>query len=375
MTARLPPGIDRLPSGLYRVRYRDANRIQHGSSFRTLEEAKRFQTTTNASVITGTYVDPNAARQSFHAFALEWAAAQDWKETTREGFPYVLARVERGLAKGATLGSVDQLAIKRVRVELGREYAAKTVTLSMTYVLGIMRAAYRSGRIPRDVTIGASSQRRRNRDAHDVTPEEVPTRAEVTAIWSAAPPAFRAAIALGVSGLRVGEVLGMTADRVDVEHGLVTVDRQMQRIGNEVVHTTPKGEKARTIRVPSSVALELRRHLREQEGDGILFRGGRGALMRRPYFYAQAWRPALVAAGLAPDAYVFHSLRHFCASSMLAEGVNLVAVAGHLGDTVETVQRVYAHWMREDRDVPAEALEQILRVERPSTALEGGGPR
>ena len=34
----------------------------------------------------------------------------------------------------------------------------------------------------------------------------------------------------------------------------------------------------------------------------------------------------------------------------------------YLGDTLETLQRVYAHWMRDDRDVPADALDRILRV-------------
>ena len=174
---------------------------------------------------------------------------------------------------------------------------------------------------------------------------------------------YRAAIALGASGLRVGEVLGLTVDRLDLEHRLVVVDRQLQRIGNKMAFTTPKGEKARTIKVPSAVALELRRHVREHPDDGLLFRGGRGAEMRRDYFYASAWKPALRAAGLAEDAFVFHSLRHFCASSMLAEGVNPMAVAGHLGDTLETLQRVYAHWMRDDRDVPADALERILLVD------------
>ena len=73
-----------------------------------------------------------------------------------------------------------------------------------------------------------------------------------------------------------------------------------------------------------------------------------------------AWKPALRAAGLAEDRYVFHSLRHFAASSMLAEGAPITAVAGHLGDTVETIQRVYAHWLREDHDIPAEVLERVL---------------
>lgn len=90
--------------------------------------------------------------------------------------------------------------------------------------------------------------------------------------------------------------------------------------------------------------------------------------MRRDQFYASAWRPALVGAGLTTTAdddtivypFTFHSLRHFCASTLLAEGASLTAVAGHLGDTVETVSRTYVHWLRDDRDVPAEVLDRVL---------------
>ncbi len=45
---------------------------------------------------------------------------------------------------------------------------------------------------------------------------------------------------------------------------------------------------------------------------------------------------------------------------MLAEGAPITAVAGHLGDTVETVSRTYAHWLRDDRDVPADVLDRLL---------------
>ena len=47
-------------------------------------------------------------------------------------------------------------------------------------------------------------------------------------------------------------------------------------------------------------------------------------------------------------------------STLLAEGTPLTAVAGHSGDTVETVSRVYVHWLRDDRDVPAEVLDRVL---------------
>ena len=139
------------------------------------------------------------------------------------------------------------------------------------------------------------------------------------------------------------------------------VDRQMQRIGNESRLTTPKAEKVRTITVPGLVAVELRRHLRDQVSEGILFRGLRGALMlRRDQFYSSGWRPALKAAGLATDRFVFHACRHWCASTLLAEGAPLTAVAGHLGDTVETVSRTYVHWLRDDRDIPAQVLDRML---------------
>jgi integrase len=66
------------------------------------------------------------------------------------------------------------------------------------------------------------------------------------------------------------------------------------------------------------------------------------------------------AGGLAEDRFVFHACRHWCASTLLAEGAPLTAVAGHLGDTVETVSRTYVHWLRDDREIPAQVLDRML---------------
>jgi hypothetical protein len=45
---------------------------------------------------------------------------------------------------------------------------------------------------------------------------------------------------------------------------------------------------------------------------------------------------------------------------MLAGGAPLTAVAGHLGDEVATVARTYAHWLRDDRHIPAEELDRLF---------------
>jgi integrase len=67
----------------------------------------------------------------------------------------------------------------------------------------------------------------------------------------------------------------------------------------------------------------------------------------------------LKAAGLE-GRFVFDGLRHFAASTPLAEGAPVTAVAGHLGDTAQTVSSTYAHWLRHDRDVPAAVLDRVL---------------
>ena len=95
-------------------------------------------------------------------------------------------------------------------------------------------------------------------------------------------------------------------------------------------------------------------------------------MMRRDQFYRSAWQPALEAAGLGARRFTFHALRHFCASTLLAEGAPLTAV-GHLGDTVETVSRVYVHWLRDDRDVPAEVLDRVLAPAGSEAAAGVGG--
>jgi hypothetical protein len=48
-------------------------------------------------------------------------------------------------------------------------------------------------------------------------------------------------------------------------------------------------------------------------------------MLRRDQFYASGWRPALKKAGLAEGRFVVHACRHWCASTLLAEGAPLTA--------------------------------------------------
>lgn len=378
--AKLPPGITPwTPHPItgrprYLVRWRTPQNEPRKKVFDKLDGnggAKPHLAAVTAAKNAGTYIDPALGRQLFGVFADEWAAAQDqWKASSADQWLVVRRRLDSII--GLPLASFDQLVVQRLRAELARKYAPATVRVTMTYVTAILRAAHAAGRIVRDPTVGVRQKKVRADERGDrVGPEQVPTRAEALGILTATASQWRAAHALGLAGLRIGEVLGMTVDRLDLGDRLVTVDRQLWRRRL----TTPKNETVRTIKVPGLVAVELRRHLRERgdlppvavlDDDGeavlvdLLFRGpSNGEALGANRFYEAAWYPALEAAG-TPRRFVFHSLRHHCASTLLAEGAPITAVAGYLGDKVETVARTYAHWLRDDRDVPVEILDRVL---------------
>lgn len=359
--SRANSSINRLPSGSWQVRWRDTNGRQRSQSFRVKGDALAFAEQTRSEVRRGTWVDPQLGRERFVDFARRWAEGQDWKQTTRDSFGPHLNRLTAQLGDAA-VGDIDRLVLQQVRQRLIAKYAHSTASITWHYGATIMRAAFQAGIVPRDPTVGLKPPRRRAGDPDDtVGPDDVPTRSEALALLNAAPPAYRATIALGIAGLRVSEMLAVTADRFDPATGELLIDRQLQRMGGVLQFTSPKREKVRRIVLPGLTRIELRRHLRDHQGAGLLFRGRRGAeMLRRDQFYASVWRPTLVAAGMEPDRFVFHSLRHFAASSLLADGAPITAVAGHLGDTVETVSKVYAHWLRDDREVPALVLDRLL---------------
>lgn len=378
--AKLPPGITEWTPHLatgkprYLVRWRTPQNEPRKKVFNRLVDARAHLSAVTAAKNAGTYIDPGLGRQLFGAFADEWAAAQDqWKSSSWDQWLVVRRRLDSII--NMPLASFDQLVVRRLRADLAKRYAAATVKVTMTYVTAILRAAHAAGRIPRDPTVGVRQKKKRADERGErVGPEQVPTRAEALSILGVTASQWRAAHALGLAGLRIGEVLGLTTDRLDLPNRMVTIDRQLWRRRL----TTPKNETVRTIKVPGLVALELRRHLRDRgpvdpvavlDEDGkevlvdLLFRGPRtGEALGANRFYDAAWYPALKAAEMERR-FKFHSLRHHCASTLLAEGAPITAVAGYLGDKVETVARTYAHWLRDDRDVPAEILDRVLAPE------------
>ena len=74
-------------------------------------DAERFLDGIRGDLARGAYVDPFAGKQTFKAFADEWAEAQDWKATSRESWQHVRARLLPHLGD-LPLASIDRSRCK-----------------------------------------------------------------------------------------------------------------------------------------------------------------------------------------------------------------------------------------------------------------------
>jgi integrase len=163
-------------------------------------------------------------------------------------------------------------------------------------------------------------------------------------------------------GLRLGEILGLTVDHLDLAERVILVRQSLSQTDGLKKPKTAAGR--RDVPVPQHVADMLRAWLSDGYADNpqrLLFvagMGGRGA--GRPLsgvgFNRGHWLPLLARAGLAnaksaAEAQVlagrqfhFHALRHFAASWMIANGLPLPDVASLLGHArFDLTLQVYAH--------------------------------
>jgi integrase len=156
----------------------------------------------------------------------------------------------------------------------------------------------------------------------------------------------------------------------------VHVRRQVRIVGGALVFAQPKGAKTRDVPLAESVALRLAAHLQRfpaqpvtlpwREPDGkpttaaLVLAAETGALDRNTY--NDAWRAARKRAGIpAGRENGLHALRHFYASQLLQQGVNIRAVSEYLGHTDPGFTlRVYGHLMPAAHDQARRAVDLAL---------------
>jgi integrase len=392
----LPPGLDRLPSGKIRARYRCDGCTRHGGkpsfhsqSFDKQREAQRWLVTQQATVHAGTHLDATAGKVSFQTYAEGWLARQTFDESTRQA-------VELRLRLHA-FPVLGRLPIRDVKPSAVQAWLKSLSALAPSYarvifvnVSSVFSAAVDDG-LRTTNPCAAGSVKRPKVDARKVTPW--PATA-VLAVRGALAERWSVAVTLGAGlGLRQGELFALSPDDVDFLRGRVEVRRQVKLFADgSTIFAPPKGGKTRTVPLPASVRDALAAYLaafpaREvtlpwQTVDGkpvtvpLFLHNREGNAMNRNYWNPKIWKPALIAAGVAPTRdNGMHALRHFYASALLDGGESIKAVSEYLGhaDAGFTL-RTYTHLMPSSDERTRRAIDTALSGEPAAcvTAVSSG---
>jgi integrase len=170
------------------------------------------------------------------------------------------------------------------------------------------------------------------------------------------------------TGMRRGELLGLTWLALDLEAGTLRVDQQLVPTRGGVSFGPPKSKRSRrTVAIDAETVEALRLHREAQllernfAGDAyvdrdLVFADELGGPIH-PQRLTEAFMKHRKAAGLL--AGTLHILRHTHGSLALTSGVPLHVMAARLGDRPETILRTYAHLLPTS---DAEAAEQVAAL-------------
>jgi integrase len=184
--------------------------------------------------------------------------------------------------------------------------------------------------------------------------------------------------------MRASEVLGLEWKNIDLDTGLIRVERQTGRIyGKPGVRLVPLKTKAatRTIQVPSEVCRVLQHHADVQrlerrraealgtwEHHGTVFCGPTGKLYFRSRPMDELRR---ICSRLGIEDVTLHTFRHTVITLLQESGLPMKAtqsLAGHA--TQRTTAQVYSHAMPEHLERVADAMGRTLAgMQLPSSDL------
>ncbi|WP_103546032.1 site-specific integrase [Streptomyces sp. SM1] len=180
------------------------------------------------------------------------------------------------------------------------------------------------------------------------------------------------------TGLRRGEVLGLTWSDLDLNAGTLRVRRNVQRIRRELIFGTPKTMRSvRTVSLPRRCVQALTEHRAAQDRErkiagpkwkptegqpaGLVFTTSTGRVID-----PRGLNRMLTI--LCRDAKVrrvrVHDLRHTCASLLLAQGVDARTIMETLGhSTITMTLDTYAHVMGTTLRAAADRMDDALGLD------------
>lgn len=152
------------------------------------------------------------------------------------------------------------------------------------------------------------------------------------------------------TGMRYGEIIGLTWDNVDLDSNTINVVQQFGAIDYNKYALKPLKSKNSYRQLP--IPPVLARILKDYKGTystGRLFNNR----------ISSSWGASQIMKSFLPNNSI-HDLRHTYATKLLSNGVDIKTVSALLGDSLQTVLKTYVHFSDDMRLKAADKVANIF---------------
>lgn len=179
------------------------------------------------------------------------------------------------------------------------------------------------------------------------------------------------------TGLRQGEIMGLTWDRIDFSNGTILIDRQMRlerKSGGSYLFDTTKTDQIRKIR-PAPTVMAILKERKKEQAQARLAAGnqwqpeeGFENLVFTNQFGRHYCKATLThnvtkfGERIGVNGLRFHDLRHTYAVSSILAGDDIKTISSNLGHTtIAVTMDIYAHFTDDMRNESARRMDEYMK--------------
>ncbi len=339
-------------NGRWQARYKgpDGRERQGPTTFATKTDAARWLDGVGSDMQRGSWSDPKDQAVTLGTYAADWLKQRRLAPRTAELYSDLL-RLHLVPQLGCMpIGKITPADVRRWHS--GRLDSTGRTRTRQSYALlrSVLGTAVRDGLLPSNpcAIVGAGQN----------TNPERPylSRKQAELLADAMPADMRVLVITTLwSHLRLGELLAVRREDVDLTAGTMHIHRAISRTRTGPIETTTKTKRGRTVHLPRQAIEELRRHL-ELTGPALpsarLFTHSSGRLLEAHHIRV-AWTRARGAVGL--QQYHWHDLRHAGLTYVAQRGASTKEIMARGGHSTPAAAMIYQH-AAESRDADLAAM-------------------
>jgi integrase len=389
-------------NGRYRARFTPPGGRETSETFDRKGDANDWLDEQRGQAVRGTWIDPRGAKTLFGDVAKRYMAGQvHVRESTLAKYEGDLRNHILPAFQDLQLRAIGHTRVQNWVTSLANKGLAPATVESIYRLAGMIftYAAVDEKLIPESP---CTDRINLPKVSKKIT---IPGLEALELVHPRLPTYYRRCVpTLAGTGLRQGELFGLTLDRIDFLTKQIRVDRQLQRRPRLQAHLDrhgkmPKGETAvslgdglflvdpksgrsnRVVPVGDFVLGVLSAQVAEfpPTGPGLVFTTSTGRPVARQTVddaWEKATRKRLASDPGRPDPgedrgerdpaigryFTLHDIRHYFASLLIARGLSVVATAAILGHSPEECMQTYAHLWVDDFDRARAAADAVLQA-------------